>query len=394
MNPLLRSLACAFLMLFSQIVLCFGASPPGKLSPREAGKIIFDGIAESSDVPWLERVAGSAAETKKVIPPNTTGVSVKDARIAAYLRLGELHTKDSLAAIERIEMKAQECNLVPEVVSLGIWPNPTSHIADNDIKPITTTKTPEGTTYGVIRTSFIIGGLDFFLTSSKTPDDNSSWSRPKLILGEAPAYLSEASLAVKSDGVLELTVVPKIFGRDLPSAGQMQPSRKSEIPIQKVLGDQDGDGWTDIEELRLGLDPRNKDTDGDGLADGQDPCPNFAPPAGHENNEEVQIVQKALFATFGLSDSRLLLLVGPASVKAHVWGYSGPIIYLDDPKQWLKEHTQGGMFVNWIITRYGDEAKVRISDWEGTSSASDQDVLLRKIGGKWIVVKRILVAVS
>src|SRR5690606_2932203 len=37
--------------------------------------------------------------------------------------------------------------------------------------------------------------------------------------------------------------------------------------------DRDGDGLTDVEEIRLGTDPGNPDTDGDGLLDGQEVRP-------------------------------------------------------------------------------------------------------------------------
>jgi hypothetical protein len=109
----------------------------------------------------------------------------------------------------------------------------------------------------------------------------------------------------------------------------------------------DGDGWTDIEEERLGLDPRNKDSDGDSIPDGQDICPNFAPKTGEENDEEVQILQKAVLAEYGLSRSRALLLVGPGSRRFQIWGYRGPILFLDDVKKWSTQHPEGGIFVSW-----------------------------------------------
>jgi hypothetical protein len=405
MNPLFRVVALVFSALYLQIALCFGASTQAKSAPqeppRENGKAVLAGIAESKDVPWLERVAGVLGEAEKLKPPHSLGMDAKAARIAAYARLGELHTSESLAAIERIEEKAKECSLVPEVLSLELWAYPVLHYADAEVKPIATIKAPDGMTYGVIRQSFLMGGDDFFLISTKTPDDKSSWSRPKLILGDqAPMNISNASLVFKSDGVLELTVVSMKYPpyRPLEGIDQRQSpapeTRKWEIPIQEVLRDQDRDGWTDIEELRLGLDPGKIDTDGDGLADGQDRCPNFAPPHGLENDEEAQIVQKAFFAAFGLSQSRFLLLVGPHSSKAHIQGYRGPIIYLDDVEQWRKEHERGGMFVNWSVARSGDEAEVQISDYEGSTAASTQKVLLRKFGGKWIVVKNVLWKIS
>ncbi|MFQ5842604.1 MAG: hypothetical protein ACE5I8_09225 [Thermodesulfobacteriota bacterium] len=44
-------------------------------------------------------------------------------------------------------------------------------------------------------------------------------------------------------------------------------------PEEEEVVDSDGDGWTDEEEERAGTDPNNKDTDGDGIWDPQDPNP-------------------------------------------------------------------------------------------------------------------------
>ena len=108
----------------------------------------------------------------------------------------------------------------------------------------------------------------------------------------------------------------------------------------------------------------------------------------------MQILQKAIFATFGLTDSRHLLIVGPKSRKVHVFGYQGPILYLDDTDAWREEHQYGAVFVNWDLKRNGDEAKVFIHDWEGMLAAGSQYVFLKRIGGKWIVVRRELGPVS
>jgi hypothetical protein len=414
MNPCFRSVAWAFSAFCLQSAICFGGTPVEDLpfeerakifaAEREQAQAFLDGILQSEDVPRLELLADSAEETKKAIPPSSLGMSpdlsVQDVRIAAFVRLGELQTKESLAAIERIEKKAKECNLVPEVVSLELNSSPVFHFRDSELSPLATVKAPDGTTYGVINHPFLMGGDDFFLISSKKPDDESSWSRPKLILAEAPdtQYIGgEASLAVKGDGVLELTIssrkvvltnLPPRWNNQAPAAPQ-EPW-KTDIPIREVLEDQDGDGWTDVEELRLGLDPRKKDTDGDGLDDGKDPCPNFALPPDHEDNEEELILQKAFFAAFGLTDSRFLLLVRPPSTKVHIWGYTGPVIYLDegDVDQWRKQHERGGMFVTWTIAPFSNETRVRFSDYESSMSGSSQEIILRKIDGNWIVIQR------
>jgi hypothetical protein len=373
---------------------------PAEAEITQQRKVLFDKIAKSEDVPWLERLAGSLEEAKKEFLPaplSTSpkiGSTVKDVPIEAYVRLGKLHTKESLAAIERIEKKAKECNRMPETVSLGLMTNPSFILADSEVKLLATVKAPDGMTYGVIQALYLMGDKDLFLVSSKTPDVTSSWTRPKLILGEAPPQnLMEASLAFKSDGVLELSMfhrkVESVLLRegDKPAPPPEPAAWKLEIPLKQALGDQDKDGWTDSEEFRLGLNPKNADTDGDGLDDGKDPCPNFAPPPGHENDEDAQVVQKAFFAAFGLSQSRVLLLVMPTSAKTQVWGYPGPVIYMDDARKWSGQHQRGWIYVDWtIVGRTDDEAKVQMKDVMPT--IEQQEFLLRKIDGKWIVVER------
>ncbi len=51
------------------------------------------------------------------------------------------------------------------------------------------------------------------------------------------------------------------------------PHRMLRCPLAALFHDQDGDGATDVEEARLGTDPADPDTDGDGLPDGADPAP-------------------------------------------------------------------------------------------------------------------------
>jgi hypothetical protein len=393
-----KSAALIFAISF-QIALCFAGEPARSLTLKE-GQAMIEGVAKSEDVAWLEGLVSMPGEAEKLNPPTLIGTGAKDVRTTAYVRLGELHTKESLAAVERIEKKAKQISLVPETVPLIGWPHPSFHWSDGEIKPLATIKTPDGMTYGIVQSSFLMGGDDLFLISTKTPDDKSSWSRPKLILDENRRHATEASLAFKSNDVLELTLVARKPAGNLPpdaskpKAAPEYETWKMEISIRQVLADRDGDGWTDIEEFRLGTNPSNKDTDGDGIADGQDTCPRFAPPPGDEKDEDAQIVQKAVFATYGLSHSRFLLLVGPKSPKVQLWGYAGPVIYIDDTDQWKTEHEIGWTFVDWTVTRSGDEATVHISDYEGPEAAGGQDVILRKIEGKWIVVKRTLGWVS
>ena len=49
--------------------------------------------------------------------------------------------------------------------------------------------------------------------------------------------------------------------------------RMLRCPLAAVFRDSDRDGATDVEEARLGTDPGDADTDGDGIPDGADPAP-------------------------------------------------------------------------------------------------------------------------
>src|SRR5439155_1323319 len=123
----------------------------------------------------------------------------------------------------------------------------------------------------------------------------------------------------------------------------------------------DGDGWTDREEERLGLNPHERDTDGDGIPDGADVCPLY-PKADRPPTEEETILQKAIFAAFALSGSRQLLYVTAGSMKIHVSGYGGPILF---DRAIPKDGSSGGPYVSWTIaTKSSSEALVELTDWE------------------------------
>jgi hypothetical protein len=361
-------------------------------------------IEESTNVVWLESIANSLANAEKLHPTGRLGGHAKDFRTAAYARLGALGTADSLAAIERIEQSAKGQSITPKTFPLGVWTHPCWHFADAETVPLAQAKMEDGKTYAIL-SGYLLGGEDLFLISTATPENPASWSRPVLLPGQVLRSIREPRLTAVSQELLEFTFLQETpRSRDIME-GTQDPGmtatnlgkQKLEIHLADVLRDTDKDGWTDIEEQRLGLDPNKPDTDGDGLADGMDPCPNFAPPKGAETNENAQILQRAVFATFGLSGSRYLLIAGPSaeripdptSEKIQVWGYLGPIIYREDTGgSWRNDHGYGGIFVSWRVTRTGDEAKVTLLDYEGALAGSSQYVLLKKIGDKWYVVGR------
>jgi len=326
----------------------------------------IDDVQRSTDIAWLERVASSAAFAQEVQRGSPLGMA-KLLRGAAYARLGAIGTAESLAAVGRIE-RSMDVTLTPATVPLGVWPSVSWHMRDVDQVPMATAVAPDGTTYAVVAAS-LLGGFDLFLISTRTPDNPQSWSRPKLL---GPPARREgdrtASLAFRGPATLVLAI----------SGAEMQ------FALDAIERDSDGDGWTDVEEGRIGTNPHAPDSDDDGVPDGRDVCPLWPLPAAMAPDDNEAILQRAVFAAFALTGSRQMLYVTPATPRVHVRGYGGPIIF-DRPLP--NGGSSGGVYVSWRIReRTATDAVVEISDWEGLLAAGGQDVFLKKVLGQWTVV--------
>ena len=327
----------------------------------------IDDVQQSTDIAWLERIASSAAFAQEVQRASPIGMA-KLLRGAAYARLGAIGTPESLAAVGRIEQSMADVPLTPSTVPLGIWPTVSWHMRDVDQVPMATAIAPDGTTFAVVAAS-LLGGFDLFLISTRTPGDPQSWSRPKLL---GPAAQRErdrgASLAFRGPATLVFTT----------SGTEMQ------FALDDIERDSDGDGWTDVEEGRIGTNPHAPDSDGDGLPDGRDVCPLWPLPSTTPLDDNEAILQRAVFAAFALTGSRQMLYVTPATPRVHVRGYGGPIIF-DRPLP--SGGSGGGVYVSWRIReRSATDAVVELTDWEGLLAAGGQDVFLKKVLGRWTVV--------
>lgn len=346
-------------------------------------------IKTSSDIVWLEELVVSDAAVAKLNPTrHLMGGCIKDLRTAAYARLGDLGTKESLAAVARIEAAAKKASPISGGFSLGNVPHPCWHFGDSGPRtPLAQVKAGDGTTYGILSGDFM-GALEAFLITSRRPDDPNRWTRPMLL--DLPVFPGSegTALSVKDANTLVLQYglpqgVKSVADGKSPSGRQHRA-----IDLGSIRKDSDGDGWTDVEERRLGLDPANPDTDQDGTSDGEDICPDFAPPGGTEVNQTNQILQRALFATMGISGSRNLLLANKTVHRVQLWGFSGPVLYSQDFGGWQKTHGPGAISVTWSVSIAEDRATVQINDYEGPEAAGGQEVSLRRIDGQWFVVGR------
>jgi hypothetical protein len=254
-------------------------------------------------------------------------------------------------------------------VPLDVWPNVSWHMTDRDMSggPLAIAAPQNGVTYAVVEGT-LLGGADYFLIATRTALDGASWSRPRLI-APAPgrADVDKATLVWRGPRTLLLT-----------SAGETV-----QIAIDEVERDSDGDGWTDLEEARLGTNPHSPDSDDDGIPDGRDVCPLYAAPSG--TDDSAMIVQAAVFGAFALTGSRELLYVTPQTPRVQLAGYGGPVLY--DRAIPKSGDGNGGTYVSWkIIDKTADAAMVQLTDWEGMLGGAGQEVMLKRIPSRWVVV--------
>lgn len=356
----------------------------------------FEKVTVTDDVKWLEDVAGLARSSNDQFFSGGLASHPKDLSTAAYARLGELGTPESIKAIKRIETAAStDHTLTPKFVKLGVSAHPAWHTSDSDLKPFAKVTRADGTIFGLVWEA-TLGDLNAYLVSSKTPQDANSWTRPKLIPDRIYRGLRDPQLAIKGNDTLVFsftqdTPPPRGIMEGTHDPGPTSPKlgpQQLEISINAIERDTDGDGWTDNEEQRLGLDPKTRDSDSDGIPDGADVWPNKAISVD-PNDEDTQILQRALFAVFGIGGSRHLLLVAEETRPVDILGYRGPILFGENVKSWIEKGRQSGVFVRWRIRKKtATTAIVEIVDYEGPLAAGGQDVRLKKIGDEWFVFNR------
>jgi hypothetical protein len=330
----------------------------------------------STDVAWLE------SEARK--PFRRTGVRSdwSGDRVDAYVRLGELGTPESLAAIHRIREIARHETPAPSHVGPASWGS------ENGYKPwiLAHAALPHGETLAVVSGRYLGGGPDLYLISRQADDPAELWTRPRLIPCTS-CWDPVIKIALAKSGKAILALATGSHGRPV-GVGTLAPSAVdassldahfSRLPVASVLEDADNDGWTDLEEHRIGLDPRNRDTDGDGVTDGQDSCP-LLPLSKADKGDEAEIAAQVFFVMLGFSGSRELLhVVAPAGKPVHFWGYGGPILYVPGPECAFGEPR----YISWtIIERTKDSACVAFSLGDSGSTWR-----LRKIAGEWYVTR-------
>ena len=360
---------------------------------------VFADVRTSSDVAWLEKLATDLAAAEVARADN---FSPKSLRAAAYIRLGELSSAVSLAAAKRVEDAARGWSLVPPVMSLTYMPHPSGHFGpDLPREPFVRVQSSDGITYALVGLTKL-GGSDVFLITSRTPDDPGSWSRPLLVPNRATHGIANPQLKLVDGDRLTLEFsAPTSLG---PGAEvSLRPHMTKPNPpaglqtwtlsLSNIRRDQDGDGWTDIEEQRLGTIPSVADSDRDGIPDGRDAAPRYASSVLEKDDPEVAILQKVFFAGYGIYGSADLLCVSGGSRPFQPWGSRAPILYGVERSDWSNQFGYGPPVLSWRVTKVEggpggtDTATVEFGDYEGPMAAAGYTATLKRYNSEWFVVK-------
>ncbi|HKW02098.1 MAG TPA: hypothetical protein VJN96_19910 [Vicinamibacterales bacterium] len=343
-------------------------------------------IEQSSDVGWLERLVKDRAfgeqECARIEKQFChLGSTLKFDRASAYARLGAIGTSAAVEAVKRIESAFANRPTIPGKVDLdGYVPYPADSTPDGGWSDLGRVTAADHRTYVLLSLHFY-GEWSLFVCWQD--GDTQQWTRPYLV----PVFVDPRTTASVTD----------LGGGRFRATFSATPQTELPVPpaldlvIADIVRDTDGDGWTDLEEARLGLNPRRADSDGDGIPDGVDATPMYAAPASAKEEAPTQILRRAIFCAFGLTDASHALFVIRRSPRLQLQSASGPVLYRAPGR------AEGGygILVSWKITQQNaTTATVEVYDHEGNMSASTRYVSLKRIGSDWLVVDMSMGSIS
>jgi hypothetical protein len=245
-------------------------------------------------------------------------------------------------------------------------------------QPAVIRKDTEGRTWGLFTSQRLGYAGDLFVAERQ----NGKWVKP-LYLGTFAQYGDFGESSASFRGVPLSKFLKSEWIKMLPG----DPS---------IRKDGDRDGLTDLAEVRLGLDPAKRDTDGDGVIDSIDLCPNArSRPLG-----DAEKIIRACVDTFyfGQPQQGPIVMVGAPGVKPfEIYGAGLPLLWLPfntrlfsdlygpdrvffsgvpfrrDDQEWLNLSADGARATTYLNTGLA----------EGSASV---EVTLEKFEGEWFVM--------
>lgn len=158
----------------------------------------------------------------------------------------------------------------------------------------------------------------------------------------------------------ELEIGSQVDKRDTDEDGIVDGEEVNKWLTNPISQDSDADGLNDLDEVRRNLDPRNPDTDGDGTLDGRDQAPGQAPTPTPDATKTAVAIQRATAQAGCYVDTgfdTLNLRSGPGEaydpplVKLPNGAWLQPIAYRypGDPEgEWIEVQVRGTQWQGWV----------------------------------------------
>lgn len=262
------------------------------------------------------------------------------------------------------------------------------------------TQTVNGTEWGLMSSSILGNYSDLFIARK----NGGKWQRP-VFLGVSGEPVSRwVKPTPPEPTVLGLTGKSLLTGKWI----ELIPS------AEKFATDSDGDGYRDLEEARLGTDPKSADMDGDGDRDELDPFPNVARRPKTEDELALAAAYEARYHFFENSGPALLSV--PSTQDAfEMTGWGGPVIVraVKQERDWShpldrcyeygvgmiglssSDNKTGSWISNTLVWDAKHEvATVNISTYYGGLNGTGYVVQVRKFGSDWLVISSRMAYVS
>jgi hypothetical protein len=303
----------------------------------------------------------------------------------ALCGLGLIGTKDAVAAIDDFQKWAEKTNRGPGAFHFGECDHAIDHYAPSKMKPITVGADEKGAQWAVFPWRRY-GVLSLWAVPSTGKD---AWGRPVLTdmpAGEDFVRVAAGEKSGKGADDFKLSVAGGTFTLS-------SESRSLSKTLKLLTEDTDKDGLPDAEEVLLGTDPKNPDSDGDGAPDDQDTNPLTPKYTKTDDLTEIrQAVFSMLFATCDSQDAIVLVAKERNAAKDNTeikpfagqeyYGFGGIVLRSDAIRDGFVNVTGFDVKIE-----SNDTATASIHDWEGSEAASTHEAKLKKVHDKWVVVE-------
>ncbi|MBN1974321.1 MAG: HEAT repeat domain-containing protein [Sedimentisphaerales bacterium] len=293
-------------------------------------------------------------------------------RQQALMALGRIETEPAIEAIGLFEAWSRKRYTNPQPFEMGMKEHAVDHYTSFPAQPLAQAKDANNKTWALVPSN----RYDWVQLCLTSLEKDNQWSEPILLSIPGmtmPHQVSdtkwnqEYKIQVDSDLLMILS-----------------EDKKFESKISEQLKDSDKDGLTDNVEALFLTDPKNPDSDSDGIQDGKDTNP--LTPKHKEINDITKIRQAVFSVIFAVTSSNKAIVVINKNedefAKQEYYGFAGPVLRASKVRDGFANLTSID-----IKEQSENAATVWINDWEAVEASRGREVKLKKLHGKWIVTR-------